>query len=181
MPHVCHQVMRYALASLHLPDLRPGQPPQINMFHGCDEETAESMLIASFSLAEKGEAADFYRLADARRFAKARYIAGGIPPPMRRRRSASSGSTGRRGFTPLSRRWPIAVCQCRLWRQLTSPAQQRRLSVCIGRYGQHPHHSHAAHAAGEADDAGEGNTARSGAPPDHSFCRRIQGAYFARS
>lgn len=78
MPHVFHQAALRAGQPYTFLDLRPGQPPQINMFHGCDEETAESMLIASFSLAEKGEAADFYRLADRKATREAaRYIAGG--------------------------------------------------------------------------------------------------------
>ena len=48
---------------------------QINLFEGCDEETIESMLIGAFSLAEKGEAADFYRLSDrAAARAVARYV-----------------------------------------------------------------------------------------------------------
>lgn len=78
MPHVFHQAALRAGQPYCFLDLRPGQPSQINMFDGCDEETAESMLIASFSLAEKGEAADFYRLAD-RKAAReaARYLAGG--------------------------------------------------------------------------------------------------------
>lgn len=78
MPHVFHQAALHAGQPYCFLDLRPGQPPQINMFDGCDEETAESMLIAAFSLAEKGEAADFYRLAD-RKAAReaARYIASG--------------------------------------------------------------------------------------------------------
>ena len=78
MPHVFHQAALHAGQPYTFLDLRPGQPPQINMFDGCDEETAESMLIAAFSLAEKGEDADFYRLAD-RKAARegARYLATG--------------------------------------------------------------------------------------------------------
>lgn len=41
-----------------------GAGPQINPFAGCDEETIENMLVGGASLTEKGEAADFYRLAD---------------------------------------------------------------------------------------------------------------------
>lgn len=78
MPHVFYAAAQRAGQPYHFLDLRPGQPPQINMFAGCDEETVENMLIAAFSLAEKGEAADFYRLAD-RKAAReaARYIAQG--------------------------------------------------------------------------------------------------------
>jgi len=78
MPHVFHTAALRAGQPYIFLDLRPGQPPQINMFAGCDEETAESMLLAAFSLAERGEAADFYRLAD-RKAAReaARYLASG--------------------------------------------------------------------------------------------------------
>jgi len=47
-------------------DLRQGAHPQINMFEGCDEETIENMLIAAFSLAEKGDIADHHRIHDRR-------------------------------------------------------------------------------------------------------------------
>lgn len=45
-------------------DLRQSAPAQCNPFAGCDAETLENMLVGGFSLTEKGEAADFYRLAD---------------------------------------------------------------------------------------------------------------------
>jgi len=45
-------------------DLRQSAPAQCNPFAGCDFETIENMLVGGFSLTEKGEAADFYRLAD---------------------------------------------------------------------------------------------------------------------
>lgn len=64
MPHVYHEAALRASQPYYFVDLRPGKPAQINPFSGCDEETAEAMLIGAFSLAEKGEAADFYRLAD---------------------------------------------------------------------------------------------------------------------
>jgi hypothetical protein len=78
MPHVFHDAAHRAGQSYHFLDLRPGQSPQINMFSNCDEETVEGMLIGAFSLAEKGEAADFYRLAD-RKAAReaAKFIAAG--------------------------------------------------------------------------------------------------------
>ena len=78
MPHVFCAAAQRAGQPYHFLDLRPGQPPQVNMFSGCDEETVENMLIAAFSLAEKGEAADFYRLSD-RKAAReaARFIAQG--------------------------------------------------------------------------------------------------------
>lgn len=78
MPHVLHEAATRAGQPYHFVDLRPGRPAQINPFRGCDEETIEAMLIGAFSLAEKGEAADFYRLAD-RKAAReaARFLAGG--------------------------------------------------------------------------------------------------------
>jgi hypothetical protein len=77
MPHVLHDAATKAGQPYHFVDLRPGRPAQINPFAGCDEETIEAMLIGAFSLAEKGEAADFYRLAD-RKAAReaARFLAG---------------------------------------------------------------------------------------------------------
>ncbi len=64
MPHVFHAAAEKAGQPYRFLDLRPTAPPQINPFAGADEETVEAMLIGGFSLAEKGEAADFYRLAD---------------------------------------------------------------------------------------------------------------------
>ncbi len=64
MPHVFHAAAEKAGQPYHFIDLRPSRPAQFNPFAGADEETVEAMLIGGFSLAEKGEAADFYRLAD---------------------------------------------------------------------------------------------------------------------
>lgn len=64
MPHVFRAAALRAGQPYVFLDLRPGKPAQVNLFAGCDEETCENMLIGAFSLAEKGEAADFYRLAD---------------------------------------------------------------------------------------------------------------------
>ena len=76
MPHIFRREAEKCGQPYHYLDLRQAAHPQIDMFQGCDEETIENMLIAAFSLAEKGEAADFYRLKD-RRAARdtARYIA----------------------------------------------------------------------------------------------------------
>jgi len=78
MPHVFRAAALRAGQPYVFLDLRPGKPAQVNLFAGCDEEAVESMLIGAFSLAEKGEAADFYRLAD-RKAAReaAAYIAAG--------------------------------------------------------------------------------------------------------
>lgn len=64
MPSVFHNAAQAAGRPYQFVDLRPGRPAQLNVFTGCDEETIEAMFIGAFSLAEKGEAADFYRLAD---------------------------------------------------------------------------------------------------------------------
>lgn len=47
-------------------DLRQSAPPQINPFDGADTEEVENLLLAAFSLGERGEAADFYRVSDRR-------------------------------------------------------------------------------------------------------------------
>lgn len=45
-------------------DLRRPAPAQFNLISNCDEETIYVMLVGGCGLSEKGEAADFYRLAD---------------------------------------------------------------------------------------------------------------------
>lgn len=47
-------------------DLRQSAPQQINPFDGADAEEIENLLLASFSLSERGEAADYYRVGDRR-------------------------------------------------------------------------------------------------------------------
>ncbi|MDP2832327.1 MAG: type IV secretory system conjugative DNA transfer family protein [Pseudomonadota bacterium] len=76
MPHIFRREAEKCGQPYHFLDLRQDTHPQIDLFQGCDQETIENMLIAAFSLAEKGEAADFYRLKD-RRAARetARYVA----------------------------------------------------------------------------------------------------------
>ena len=64
MPHIFKDACIAAGLPYHFLDLRQSAPPQCNPFAGCDEETLENMLVGGFSLTEKGEAADFYRLAD---------------------------------------------------------------------------------------------------------------------
>lgn len=64
MPHTYHAAATECGQPYAFLDLNPGALPQFNIFDGCDAETIENMLIGAFSLAEKGEAADFYRLAD---------------------------------------------------------------------------------------------------------------------
>lgn len=64
MPHVYKAACDKSGQPWVFLDLRSGAHPQINMIEGCDEETIENMLIGAFSLSEKGDAADFYRLGD---------------------------------------------------------------------------------------------------------------------
>lgn len=64
MPHVFQQAGARSGYPYHYLDLRQNAHAQFNMFAGCDAETIENMLIGAFSLAEKGDAADFYRLGD---------------------------------------------------------------------------------------------------------------------
>ncbi len=64
MPHIFKKACDDAGLPYRFLDLRQSAPPQTNLFAGCDLETLENMLVGGFSLTEKGEAADFYRLAD---------------------------------------------------------------------------------------------------------------------
>ncbi|MDD4887622.1 MAG: type IV secretory system conjugative DNA transfer family protein [Thiomonas sp.] len=64
MPHAFKDACTKANKPYHFLDLRQSAPPQCNPFAGCDAEVLENMLVGGFSLTEKGEAADFYRLAD---------------------------------------------------------------------------------------------------------------------
>lgn len=64
MPHGFKVACEQVGVPYHYLDLRQSQPAQCNPFSGCNAETLEGMLIGGFGLSEKGEAADFYRLAD---------------------------------------------------------------------------------------------------------------------
>ncbi|MDY0331137.1 MAG: type IV secretory system conjugative DNA transfer family protein [Thiomonas sp.] len=64
MPHAFRDACVRSNAPYHFLDLRQSAPAQCNPFSGCDTEVLENMLVGGFSLTEKGEAADFYRLAD---------------------------------------------------------------------------------------------------------------------
>lgn len=66
MPYIFHQAAKEACQPYYFLDLRPKAGEQINPFNGADADQIEAMLIASFSLSEKGDAADFYRLGDRR-------------------------------------------------------------------------------------------------------------------
>lgn len=64
MPHIFLQATNQAKSPYHYFNLTPSSQPQFNLFAGLSAEDAEGMLIGGFGLSEKGEAADFYRLAD---------------------------------------------------------------------------------------------------------------------
>lgn len=65
-PHVLHEAATRAGQPYRYIDLRPSQPPQFNLFKSASAEMIEAMLNGGLSLTEKGDAADFYRLADRR-------------------------------------------------------------------------------------------------------------------
>lgn len=76
MPHIYKKICEEHGKPYHFLDLRQSAYPQINLFENCTEEVLENMLIGAFSLTEKGDNADFYRLGD-RKAARqaARFIA----------------------------------------------------------------------------------------------------------
>ncbi|MDI6751137.1 MAG: type IV secretory system conjugative DNA transfer family protein [Rhodocyclaceae bacterium] len=80
LPHVLHAAAARSGVPYRFVDLRD-PTPQLSLFSNATEAEIETVLIAGFSLSEKGEAADFYRLADrkAAREAAAR-LATGKPP-----------------------------------------------------------------------------------------------------
>lgn len=66
MPHVFAAEARAAGQPYVFLDLRQSAPSQINPFDAADTEEVENLLLAAFSLAERGDAADFYRVGDRR-------------------------------------------------------------------------------------------------------------------
>lgn len=75
-PHLYREACRIAGKPFALIDLRKCQY-QLDLLDGADAETLEELLNAGFSLAEKGEAADFYRIGDRR---ASRHLAGMYEP-----------------------------------------------------------------------------------------------------
>ncbi|SET70889.1 type IV secretion system DNA-binding domain-containing protein [Kosakonia radicincitans] len=75
-PHLYREACRIAKKPFALIDLRKSQY-QLDLLDGVDAETLEELLNAGFSLAEKGEAADFYRIGDRR---ASRHVAGMYEP-----------------------------------------------------------------------------------------------------
>jgi hypothetical protein len=66
MPHAFYSACLDAGLPYRFADINQAAPAQLNPCTGCDTETLENMLIGGFSLTEKGDPADFYRLADRR-------------------------------------------------------------------------------------------------------------------
>ena len=64
MPHIYRDECMRSGKPWVLLDLRPSAPPQINLSQGASAESLESVFIGGFSLTEKGDNADFYRLGD---------------------------------------------------------------------------------------------------------------------
>lgn len=62
-PHVLKGEAERLGVPFRLVDLRD-DAPQLDLFDGANADQLEELLVAGFSLAEKGEAADFYRIAD---------------------------------------------------------------------------------------------------------------------
>lgn len=72
-PHVLKAEAERLGVPFRLVDLR-ADVPQLDLFDGATPDQLEELLVAGFSLAEKGEAADFYRIADR----QAARLAGGL-------------------------------------------------------------------------------------------------------
>lgn len=66
MPHTFKAAADKAGVPYCFLDLRQDAHEQINPFDGCGAQDIENMLIGAFSLAEKGDVADFHRLSDRR-------------------------------------------------------------------------------------------------------------------
>jgi hypothetical protein len=94
LPSVLRAAAEAAQRPYHFIDLSPSAGQQFNPFADTDEEDTENSLIAAFSLADKGEAADFYRVNDRRAALE-----------FSRAMSARPGATIREIFATESSRW----------------------------------------------------------------------------
>jgi MFS family permease len=63
-PSVVFDAARRAGVSYRFIDLRPTAPAQLNLFAGATASEIEELFLAGFGLSDKGEPADFYRVAD---------------------------------------------------------------------------------------------------------------------
>lgn len=83
MPHIYKKSCEKAGKPYVFLDLRQSAHPQINLLEGSTEEELENMFLGAFSLSEKGDPADFYRLGD-----------------RKAARQAARWASGRAGATP---------------------------------------------------------------------------------
>lgn len=75
-PHLLHQECARLGVPFHFVDLRPGAGAQLNPLAGASAEEIHELFIAAFSLSERGDASDFYGIADRKAAQEtARYIA----------------------------------------------------------------------------------------------------------
>jgi hypothetical protein len=65
-PHVMASAAEKAGRPFYFVDLRPGAVAQFNFFEGASADQIEELLIAGFSLSEKGTDSDFYSIGDRR-------------------------------------------------------------------------------------------------------------------
>lgn len=65
-PSVIFDAANRAGVSYRFIDLRLTAPPQLNLFSGANAAEIEELFLAGFALSDKGEPADFYRVADRR-------------------------------------------------------------------------------------------------------------------
>lgn len=75
-PHVLHQECQRLGVPFHFVDLRPGAGAQLNPVSGASADEIHELFIAAFSLSERGDASDFYGIADRKAAQEtARYMA----------------------------------------------------------------------------------------------------------
>jgi len=63
-PHVLYHTAQKLGMPFHFVNLNPPNPPQINPFAGASKEEIHELLMAAFALTERGDASDFYGIAD---------------------------------------------------------------------------------------------------------------------
>lgn len=63
-PHVLYHTAKKLGVPFHFVNLNPPNQPQINPFSGATKEEIHELFMAAFSLIERGDASDFYGIAD---------------------------------------------------------------------------------------------------------------------